>query len=391
MTKKTTSDEKVKPWQKKDRKHVLLALAAYSHTEHQGLVRYARNSDWTIEVRREGFDTMRRRQSAYDGVIASGPFDKSFSSFIDSFDVPVVGMDTWQVKDHITSVLRDEEAIGRMAADHFIERGFKNCTYISPMGPAGTIRYKGFKERLAQASVNVLDFKWPRAMKAPSTERWYWLQKTLAEMPKPLALMIAGPGIVLDVVSSCQEANLRIPEEIAVIVGYDMGWMDAELATIPLTCVRLDDSRKGYEAAALLDRLMNGDPAPNEPVIIPPTRIVTRKSTNIQAVEHPSVAIALSFIRENAFNKMLGVDDVVEQVTISKRALYKAFTKHLGKTPLELIIELRIEKAKALLREDLKIKFIADRCGFSSNNHMYRIFRDHVGMTPGKFREDSLA
>lgn len=68
----------------------------------------------------------------------------------------------------------------------------------------------------------------------------------------------------------------------------------------------------------------------------------------------------------------------------------KLFTEHFGTSPKQYIIDLRIQKAKQLLAEGvLNISLIAERCGFANPYHFYHIFKQHVGITPSRFREEN--
>jgi AraC family transcriptional regulator len=64
------------------------------------------------------------------------------------------------------------------------------------------------------------------------------------------------------------------------------------------------------------------------------------------------------------------------------------FRAATGKTPHQYLTERRIERAKSMLLEAKKISLIdvAAQCGFSSQSHLTRVFRERVGVTPSEFK-----
>jgi LacI family transcriptional regulator len=142
-----------------------------------------------------------------------------------------------------------------------------------------------------------------------------------------------------------------------------------------------------YEAAALLDRLMNGEPPPEKPKRITPKGVVTRKSTEILAVEDPDVADALSYIQENFRRGDLSVDDVVAHGQVARRSLERAFRNELQRTILHEILRVRVGHAQSLLETTPhSVTDIAAQSGFASLNHFFRVFRGRTGLTPRSFR-----
>jgi LacI family transcriptional regulator len=142
-----------------------------------------------------------------------------------------------------------------------------------------------------------------------------------------------------------------------------------------------------YEAAALLDRLIDGQVPPIPPKRITPKGVVTRKSTEILAVENPAVVDALGFIQTNFANPTLSVDDVVAHGQLPRRSLERAFRAEFGRTILHEILRVRTNHAQKLLETTAQsITDIAAGSGFTSVNHFYRVFRDRTALTPRAFR-----
>src|SRR5262249_55050711 len=142
----------------------------------------------------------------------------------------------------------------------------------------------------------------------------------------------------------------------------------------------------GYKAAELLEKLMDGAPIPKEPILLPPSGVETRQSTDTLAVEDPTVAQAIRFIRANA-HKPIQVSDVLEQVSISRRTLEHRLSQTLGRTPAEEIRHARVQIAKKLLGStDESMPWIAAHSGFEYAEVLTRVFRRELGTTPTAYR-----
>jgi AraC-like DNA-binding protein len=64
------------------------------------------------------------------------------------------------------------------------------------------------------------------------------------------------------------------------------------------------------------------------------------------------------------------------------------FKKLTGFQVTEYLLTKRILQAKGLLEQgDGSISSIAEKCGFRSLSHFHRMFKRHIGLTPGQFRE----
>jgi LacI family transcriptional regulator len=209
----------------------------------------------------------------------------------------------------------------------------------------------------------------------------------IAALPKPLGLMACNDFRGLQALDACRRAGVAVPEEVAVI-GVDNEVLACEMANPPLSSVIPDCRRIGYEAAALLDRLMKGEPPPRTTREIPPIGIVTRQSTEVTAIADPTVAEAMKFIREQACEGIT-VEDVLDHVTVSRSVLQKRFRDALGRTLHEAIAGVRLRRVKQLLIEtDLSFDVLAQRAGFASRAYLSVVFRKSTGTTLAAFRRE---
>ena len=76
---------------------------------------------------------------------------------------------------------------------------------------------------------------------------------------------------------------------------------------------------------------------------------------------------------------------------VSEVYLRKLFSKYFQISPKQYIIDLRLQKAKQLLREGvLSVADISESCGFSNPYHFCRIFKEHTGVTPSNYRKENI-
>jgi LacI family transcriptional regulator len=160
------------------------------------------------------------------------------------------------------------------------------------------------------------------------------------------------------------------------------------LADPPLSSV-MDDARQvGRRAAELLDDFMTGWARPGcQRILVPPSGIATRRSTDVTAVDDPLVARACQLIRDRACEG-LTVGALTTELGLSRTHFYGRFKRSLGRLPHREILRTRLERARALLRQTtLSVAEIARRCGFTNPEYLNVAFKRAYGVTPGRFRK----
>ncbi len=180
-------------------------------------------------------------------------------------------------------------------------------------------------------------------------------------------------------------SDIHVPDEVAIL-GVDNDGQVCGSANPPLSSIALATERGGYEAAALLDTLMHGRRPQCNTLIVHPTHVVERQSTDTLAVADPAVARALRFIRDNA-NKDIRVADLPPVSGVSRRALQDRFKHCLGRTPMEEIHRSRVGRiARLLVETNMSVGEIAAISGFDHDAHVGRFFSRHTGVTPLEYR-----
>ncbi len=293
----------------------------------------------------------------------------------------------------IPRIASDDRAIGRLAAEHLLERGFRSLAFCGYSGMRWSRRrQEGFLEAVVgtDGAGRVYETPWG----GPDAEPWERQQKAigrwLRRLPRPVGVMACNDDRGLHVLDACRRAGLAVPEEVAVI-GVDDDPLLCELCDPPLSSVVPNPERIGYEAAELLDRLMAGEPAGFRERTIPPLGVVTRLSTDVLAVDDARVVAAVRFIREHACHGIT-VRDVLGHTPLSRTALERHFRRYLGRSPQAEIRAVQLKRVKQLLAEtDLKMDQIAELAGFEHPEYLSVVFKRELGLTPGQFRREARA
>lgn len=370
------------------RLRVLLALGWYDYEVNRGVAAYAREAKWILNDM-AGHTRGIPQHWRSDGILVSLPRvpDPEQAKLLKR-GVPVVDLRIEYPKP-MPRVVLDNEAIGRMAAQHFLDRGFTDLAYYQAyQGQVEIERMAGFRaavERAGRTFHHINMTKAPAAFRR-GDKRLDYLAGLIQALPKPIAVMGQYDGAASEFVMACERAGVPVPEHAAVL-GADNDPITSELGIIPLTSVDTNRFRHGYEAAALLDRLMKGEKRAPVVIRIPPRDVVMRRSSSILAVKNLHVSRALAFIWEH-YQEPIQVKDVVQSTGISRRSLFALFRQHLGRTVMDEITRLRITHAKLLLKQsDDKTYAIARGCGYRDARHLNKNFQRLVGMTPTAYRD----
>ncbi|MBN1126373.1 MAG: DNA-binding transcriptional regulator [Sedimentisphaerales bacterium] len=281
-----------------------------------------------------------------------------------------------------------EENAGKMAAEYYLDLGFEHfaaCGYTRSYW--SRMRLESFRKRLEEAGYEVYTHNQTKKGGGMFWEEEFnAIASWLRQLPKPLAVWAYNDDFAAIVVEAARSLDLIVPDEVAVL-GVDNDKLLCELCNPPLSSVALNHEKSGYEMAELLAQLIKGHKPQKSVVNLRATHVVGRQSTSIQAVQDTEVARAVRFIRENAY-RPIQVDDVLRQVTISRRTLYDRFTQVLGRSISSEIRRQRVEIiSKSLLTTHDTIAQIAYKYGFPGPDHVSRYFSSVKGITPQKYRK----
>jgi LacI family transcriptional regulator len=372
---------------------VLLALTWYAVAVHRGITRYAQDARWILDggfVRRAGGGDVPNPVDR-DGIITVSGLNPELDRMVDQSGLPTVNIG-YATAPHTTTVCSDSALVGKMAAEHFIERGFTNTAFYVRTNAAGERgRREAFDAALRAAGrepfiidpYNTLG-KF-RPLRAGETVYQRILEQ-LVDLPKPIAVFAEYDDRAVEFMDAALLGGFRIPEQVAVL-GVDNDELRCPFAPVPLSSIDNSEERIGYEAARQLDLMMQGKPPEPEPICIPPRAVVVRQSTNILAVGHEHVATALRLIWEH-YTEPIDALRVAAQIPLSYPQLHTAFVRHVGHTLADEIERRRIEHAQELLgTTGMKLSEVARRSGFGSGDRMGRVFMRQLGITPSDYRK----
>ena len=284
-------------------------------------------------------------------------------------------------------VCPNEETIGKLAVDHFVDRGLQNIAfYASQWEWWSHTRNEAFRTALQKSRLtgyySELQPQRGSKKRIDEDELLRWLES----LPKPCGIFCAWDGCAIQVTNACRRGGIGVPSQIAVL-GVDNDPVTCSVSFPPLSSVDLDAKRIGYEAAALLDRMMAGQPPPDKPVLVEPGQVITRESTDVIAVDDVNVAQAIRLIREHGC-RGLRVKELAEALGLSRRALQQRFQRVLRRTPKQELMRVQIDRAKMLLcQTDLRVEQISRRSGFCAFSYFARAFRREAGLTPRLYRK----
>ena len=358
----------------------------------EGVARYVREHDpWAIYLKPYGveksLDSWLRAWRG-DGIIAA--VAELEADVVKHFGIPLVDVVGLHHGENVPLVHANDDTVGKLGAEHLLERGFRNFAFVEYPFAWSTNRRAGF-ERVIRAhgfETTIYRLAYPQAgLGGP--EFWERQQQELVawirSLPKPVGVMTSTDLMGQQFLEACQRAAVVVPEQVAVI-GADNDELICNLCFPPLSSVVINDAQRGYQAAAVLDQLMQGKRAPREPVYIEPTGVVSRASSDILAIDDELMAAAMRYIRDHACDG-IGVDDVVRAVPLSRSVLERRFRKVIGRTINDEIVRVRVNRAVELLSAtELELKVIAQKAGFGSPSYMGAVFREKLGRTPGSYR-----
>jgi LacI family transcriptional regulator len=291
----------------------------------------------------------------------------------------------------IPSVLSDDRAIGRTAAEYLISKGFRSFAFASINTPWSIERESGFFDAVQAAglgrpmklsTLSVADYCFTTKVRAmPILCDW------VRSLPKPTALMAPSDFVAHAIIDAASQRHIRVPEDLAVI-GVDNFPTLCELSAVPISSLAQDFVRLGYEAAKLLDQLIEAPTSQVDgPVLVPPGRLHVRTSTDILAFEDPLVVEALNIIHQHA-STGIGMKELLRRVPLSRKWLDHRFKQTVGHTPSQEIRRCRIEYVRdLLLQTDMPLRLIAHRCEFSCVENLIRCFRGSHGVSPQAYRQ----
>lgn len=360
-----------------------------------GIAQYLRETrPWVLHVTdRSTNDGMPPwiKSSKIDGIITR-IITPEIRDVIKESNIPVVDLNEQLGDMGIHLISNDHAAIGRMAAGHLLDRGFRQFAFLGYSGHRwNDVRRDAFIQAVGARGYPCAVYP-DRPISVHKFREFDWLTELdsiaewVAVLGKPVGIMTCADYRGVQLLSACHQAQVAVPEQAAVVaVGADD--VACQFANPPLSSVMLNAWKMGYEAASLLDRLMQGEAVEQSEVLVPPIDIFVRRSSDITAVNDPLVAGAMHFMRENA-RKGIKIESVLKHLGVSRTTLQNRFRAYMNRSIHDVLIEMKLSYVKEMLIETpLSIAEISVRCGFLNPEYMSTSLKRYTGWSPARYRQ----
>ncbi len=370
-------------------RHILLLLDWYAPEMHSGIARYARGAGWFLDA----LSTRVHRWESgwkHDGIICLLGPDPRVREFVCSAGIPVVNIG-YDAALPVPRVATDNRLVAEMALAYLSGRGFSDIGYyFKGTGPCDLERMTFLREAAGRSNVrfHLLDLSAFRDAPIDSDARYRELKKLLHRLPKPTAMLAENDDCAVELITAALDMGIKVPEAMAVL-GVNNDALRCEFAPVPISSIDENMAGVGFAAAALLDDLFHGRPVKSPSLLLPPLRVVSRRSTDYMAVGDKVVADLLAQLSRR-FTEPINADIAATWAPLSKRHLHALFKRETGRSVSDCIADLRVRRAEDLLiGTDLKLGAVAERCGFSGEHQLIRAFRSHHGKTPTEYRRSA--
>lgn len=298
----------------------------------------------------------------------------------------------------------DNQRVGSLAADGLCSHGLRRFLYVdfSDMLQEGIEksaeahfsleRFVGFQRQLRTRGLETA--RWRLSLQAFCQPlRWASAMRRmirkLQALPKPMGVYCVNDYAAGLVLRACQEAGLRVPEEIAVI-GTDNDSLICNGLDPRLSSIELGPERLGQAAAKLLDDILAGRETRQAEVCLDPVELVERESLTSRLVEDPLIAEAMRLLRLEMMEGQHLIASLPGRLGMSRRAFERRFKMAVALSPAQELMRLRLQKVKQeLLCSQRSVKEIAFDCGFCGAEHLHKRFRQCFGISPDAWRKQN--
>jgi LacI family transcriptional regulator len=376
-------------------KEIALAFPRGAHQEVfiTGVLRYAteHSCNWSYITAPESLalSLLDLRGWRGDGIIAAIN-TAAEAACVKELKIPVINISGTLSKTPVPRVSLDNGLVGRLAAEHLIERGFREFAFFGLRDVAySEVRQGAFDARLAEAGFHSLALLMPPTYRAKGL-RWREdqrkLVKWLGNLPTPVGLFAVTDYRAQQVLEACRQMGFRVPQQVAVL-GVDNEEVICAHVQPSLSSVARNNQQEGYHAAAMLDRLINGKAVETLEEMIPPLGVTARESTNTVAFKDARLCAAIEYLNQH-IEDPLGVQQLASHVGVSRRWMEYAFRDALGESPYQYIRARRLKLAQQLLEGEptVKIYQVARRTGFTSAKQLSMAFGQEFGVSPREYQ-----
>ena len=379
---------------------ILDAARPYDRLIIGGVAQYVReHAPWSLYVEEDSLEKLPDLRGWHGQGIIANFDDRSVARALRGLSIPIVGVgggSGWYDADSgMPYIFTDNETIGRLGGEHLLACGFEHLAFCgyqrTQVNGWAAERAAAFEAACHAAGRTCAVFIGRHGI----ARRWEALQRELTAwitgLPKPVGIMACNDVRARHVLEACRSLGLSVPGDVAVL-GVDNDEVMCELTDPPLSSIDQSARRIGYEAAAVLDRLMRAaagrgrDAPPPARTVVPPIGVVARASTDTMATDDYSVRLVLERLRSNPWQRP-DVTVLAAEACVSRSTLEHHFRRVVGRSIHDEFVRLRVAGVRRLVAETtLPLKSIATGTGFRSVQYMTTFLHRHTGLTPGRLR-----
>lgn len=369
---------------------------------YQGILNYAQKAGWSCVV-----DPMllgvtgEADLDTYDGAV--GRIGPEAAQRARAHNLPVVNHWLQSDTQGLPSVFIDQVESTRLAAEHLLVNGYRRLATIELRHTEVSNRMSNDGMRKALAAHDAAEHQ---RLFIPYTESGaQWLiemRRVLVDwlntVQTPVGVFVRAWYIARYFEQICRDMGLHVPGDVGIVCG-EINPQIASTGSPTLSGIEFDFLDMGYQAAAMLDRIMHtkqdehtnpanpANPDPPPVTLIPPKRLIVRESSDAFISADPLVSQAMTYIAEH-IRQAISVDQLAKAMQTSRRTLYRRFDAAIGRSVNEEIARMRTDQLKRVLAEsDLPLAKVAADHGFSSASHFTHFFRRETGSTPSAYRK----
>jgi LacI family transcriptional regulator len=322
-------------------------------------------------------EALRRARPAPAAFLGYAGAEGELSDWLRDWGGPAVNIGGRHRPPGMVSVVHDDEAIGRMAAEHLLEARERRYAFLG-MGRdrISEGRFHGFREHLLEAGLPEPD---------RSNSQGEELDDWIRALPRPAALFCGDDLRARAAAQRAERFGIQVPGEFSIL-GVDNDPFECEMTRIPLSSIQLRFEELGRRAAETAWELYRGNGPGQEEIRVLPSHVEVRLSTDYLAVEDGVVRVAMRTLRQWKEGGWT-VAELAETVGVSRRVLEKRFRKAAGRTVFDEIHRERMERARHLVEEtNLPVEHISERIGLADHRRFVRLFKERYGATPFAYR-----
>ena len=251
---------------------VVRGIEDEAESQHRAvlLCNAARNAE-----REEGYLDILLERRVDAVIIASSGLARRQSERLANYSIPIVLLNVSTPSEHIPAVTSDDRSGGKLAAEHLIERDYRNLVYLgaSCEPDVRPERLQGVYDVVDPSDLLVVDCD-------ASLEGGADAMREIAKRVQPPFGVVAHNDLIaIGAMSVLQQIGWEVPDQVGV-VGFDDITL-SRFVTPSLTTLAQDKYGMGVIAAQTADRLVAGEPVRGTSML--PINLVVRESTNKDA------------------------------------------------------------------------------------------------------------